>query len=312
MLFTKDFAGLLHKLTRIFCLCGLFFVAVTSRSVYARVQPPLKAETRLFTARMADARGRILTRSFYVNIYKNRYAKKRVYTARFKRQRQPLAIVLHGRAATERARTTMGLAQFSNTVRHLLRLGYVVAVPTRIGYGKSTGADLEAAGTCYKRDYQAGLQAAATQTLAVLNTMRRRADIAPTGTVLIGHSYGGMVALATAARQSAGIQAVINISGGAGGNPYRHPRQPCGVRNLQKQLSRYGRTSRVPSVWIYAKNDRFWGAHIPKKWLQAYRQTGGVAYFYDVGPLGADGHTLFTHFPKIWQKKAAKWLRVKP
>lgn len=306
----------LHKSTYNLSLGLLFFVAVISGSGRVHARKPIlpQAKTRLFTAHIKDTRGRIMTRSFYANIYTYKNKKRRTNTApstlKPKPKPKPLAIVLHGRAATEKARVTMPTQQFHSTVRYLLKLGYTVVVPTRIGYGKSTGADLEAAGTCYKRDYAAGLQAAATQTLAVLNTMRRQADIAPTGTVLIGHSYGGIVALATAAKQPMGIRAVINISGGAGGNPYKHPKKPCAVRNLQKQLSRYGRTSRVPSVWIYAENDRFWGADIPQQWLQSYRHAGGVAYFYNVGQLGFDGHTLFSHFPKLWQKKSNKWLQL--
>lgn len=288
-------------------LCGIVCISST---VHAR----LPIQTRVLTARITDAYGRIATRSFYVDIYKNKTTNR---SKMFKKPNnnnigaKPLAVILHGRAATEKARATMRTNQFDNAISYLLNLGYIVAVPTRIGYGKSTGADLEAAGTCYKRDYARGLQAAATQTLAVLNTIRLDVDVAPTGTVLIGNSYGGIVALATAARQPAGIRTVINISGGAGGNPYKHPKNPCGVRNLQKQLHSYGKHShRIPTVWIYAANDKYWGAKIPRQWLQTYRYAGGVAHFYNVERLGVDGHTVFTHFPQVWQSKATKWLRL--
>lgn len=300
--------GVWHHLPRWFVgviLCtGLF----THAAVYAHTKP----STKILTARITDARGRIATRSFYVDIYTaTSRQSNRQFNTQQKLSPKPLAIVLHGRPATEQARKTLRTSHLRSTVRYLQQLGYIVAVPTRIGYGKSTGSDIEAAGTCYKRDYATGLQAASAQTLAVLNTLRRQANIATTGTVLLGHSYGGLVALATAARQPAGIRAVINISGGAGGNPRKHPKQPCGVRNLQQQLSQYGRRARhVPTVWIYAKNDQYWGKAIPRQWHNAYQQAGGIAHFYHVGRLGADGHTLFTHFPKVWQKKAAKWLRI--
>lgn len=278
-------------------LCSILLGVIKPVSAkQLQLQP---THTQIFTVRIKNAQLRMMSHSFYVHLYQTPST-----------QPKPLAVILHGRAASEAARASLSTTQFTHSVRHLLKLGYVVAVPIRMGYGISTGKDIEAAGTCYKRDYAAGLQAAASQTLAAINRLRRQADIAATGTVLIGHSYGGMVALATAAKQPMGIRAVINISGGAGGNPHKHPKQPCGVRNMQQQLKRYGRTSRVPSVWIYAENDRFWGAAIPQKWLQAYRQTGGVAYFYNVGKRGADGHTLFSHFPSVWQKKAAPWLRL--
>ena len=221
---------------------------------------------------------------------------------------RPLAVVLHGRAPDAGGRLALGRAQFPATVKWLTQRGYTVAVPTRVGYGITGGPDLEASGTCYRRTYAPGLNAATTQALAVINTLRQRPDVARTGTVLIGHSYGGIVALATAARQPAGIAAVINVSGGAGGDPQQRPAQPCSVPELGQQLRQYGSTSRTPTLWLYASNDRFFGTAAPQQWLNAYRQTGGVAQFADVGPRGVDGHTLFTHFPTVWQAQAAPFL----
>ena len=48
--------------------------------------------------------------------------------------------------------------------------------------------------------------------------VRKRPGVADDRTVLVGHSYGGIAALAAAARKPAGVRAVINVSGGAGGD----------------------------------------------------------------------------------------------
>ncbi|MDO5652737.1 MAG: alpha/beta hydrolase [Brachymonas sp.] len=253
-------------------------------------------------ASLPDDRGRILSRSFFVSVHVDDRT----------RGPRPLAVLLHGRPADEKSRVTLGRARFTAAVNYLTRMGYVVAVPTRVGYGVSTGPDLEASGSCTQRNFAPGFDAAAKQTEVVIQTLRRRPDVSATGTVLIGHSYGGVVALATAARLPQGVRAVVNVSGGAGGDPQRRPQQPCSVQELAQQMRQFGRNNPVPSVWIYAENDQFFGATTPRMWFDAYRQAGGKAQFINVGRRGTDGHTLFTHFTGVWQKEAAPWLRLAP
>ena len=286
--------GFLSTLPACFWLLGLVLFFHTHRAWAA-----VREEYLWLAVPVGQSTGPATRRTIQVTVYTD--------AARSPSPR-PLAVVLHGRAPDAGGRLALGRAQFPATVQWLTQRGYTVAVPVRVGYGASGGPDLEASGTCGNRHYAPGLNAATEQTLAVINTLKQRPDVARSGTLLMGHSYGGIVALAAAARQPAGTAAVINISGGAGGEPRQRPAQPCSVEELSQQLRQYGSTSRLPTLWLYAQNDLFFGTSAPQQWLNAYRQTGGVAQFVDVGRRGVDGHTLFTHFPGVWQAQAAPFL----
>ena len=88
------------------------------------------------------------------------------------------ALINHGRAPDAQGRASLGRARYTDASRYLLRRGFVVAVPTRVGYGVSGGEDVEDTGACNNRNYPPGFDAAAVQMLAALNAVRQRPDVA--------------------------------------------------------------------------------------------------------------------------------------
>lgn len=60
----------------------------------------------------------------------------------------PILVLNHGRAAEAAGRANLGRARFTVASRFFVRYGFVVAVPTRVGYGVTGGDDLEDAGGC--------------------------------------------------------------------------------------------------------------------------------------------------------------------
>ena len=75
----------------------------------------------------------------------------------------PIALINHGRAPDAQGRASLGRARYTDASRYLLRRGFVVAVPTRVGYGVSGGEDVEDTGACNNRNYPPGFDAAAVQ-----------------------------------------------------------------------------------------------------------------------------------------------------
>src|SRR6185369_11868761 len=65
----------------------------------------------------------------------------------------PVLVLNHGRAADPQDRLKMGRARFTDASRFLVRLGFIVAVPTRIGYGVTCCEDAEYTGYCEKKNY---------------------------------------------------------------------------------------------------------------------------------------------------------------
>ncbi|HEX3140068.1 MAG TPA: dienelactone hydrolase, partial [Rhizobacter sp.] len=84
---------------------------------------------------------------------------------------RPILVINHGRAVTAEERAALGRARYSEISKYFARLGFLVAVPTRIGYGVSGGEDLEDSGACQNKRYPPGYLAAARQTLQVLDKL---------------------------------------------------------------------------------------------------------------------------------------------
>lgn len=223
---------------------------------------------------------------------------------------RPLLVLNHGRAPKAQDRAAMGRARYSAVVPWLVAQGFVVAVPTRVGYGVSAGPDVEDSGAaCDRKNYPPGYQAAAAQTLAVVQALQARPEVQPGRTVVMGQSYGGATAVAVAALNPPGVVAAINLAGGGGGNPETQPQRPCSTPQLEGLFRAFGRTARVPMLWLYTENDQYFGPEYPRAWLAAFREAGGIAEFHQFPPHGDDGHSLFTRFPKVWQPVVAAFLR---
>ncbi|MDT7837399.1 dienelactone hydrolase family protein [Aquabacterium sp. OR-4] len=222
---------------------------------------------------------------------------------------RPLLVLNHGRSPKPAERAAMGRARYSAVVSWLVAQGFVVAVPTRVGYGASGGPDIEDSGACDRKNYPPGYRAAAAQTLAVLQALRARPDVLPGRSVVMGQSYGGATAVAVAALNPPGVVAAINFAGGGGGNPETQPQRPCSTPQLERMFREFGREARVPMLWVYTENDQYFGPEYPRAWFAAFREAGGVAEFQQYPPHGDDGHSLFTRFPKVWQPRVAEFLR---
>lgn len=222
---------------------------------------------------------------------------------------RPMLLLNHGRAVEPTARAAMGRARFTEASHWLARRGFLVAVPTRIGYGVSGGEDVEDSGSCSNRLYPAVFRAAADQSLQLLDELRKRSDVLQDRTVVMGQSFGGATTVALASLNPPGVVAAINFAGGGGGDPKGHPEQPCSPAALKRLFAGYGQTARVPMLWAYTENDRFFGPQLPREWAQAFRDAGGTAEFTQFPPHGEDGHQLFAKFPQVWQPVVADFLR---
>ncbi|MBY4946327.1 dienelactone hydrolase [Cupriavidus respiraculi] len=223
-------------------------------------------------------------------------------------ERYPLLVINHGRAPDPYERGRMGRARFAQAAGYFASLGFAVMVPTRIGYGDSGGADLEESGYCASKHYAPGYEAAAQQVLQVMRAAGERPDVDATRTVVVGQSYGGGVSIALAAKNPPGLRLAVNFAGGAGADPEVRPGEPCSPHLLKALFAEYGETARVPTVWIYAANDRYMGTY-PEQWFEAFRAAGGIGQYKAMPPFGRDGHGLFVRGQPVWQPLVAQVLR---
>lgn len=225
------------------------------------------------------------------------------------RPRAPFVVLGHGRATSATANAALGQARYTANSRYLVSLGFAVFVPTRIGYGIAGGQDLEYSGECAAKRYAPGYDAAAQQTRAVVAYARGRPDIDPGRGLVMGQSYGGATAIAVAADPPEGVRAAVNFAGGGGGRPSTHPGQPCSPMAMERLFGGYGATARIPTLWLYAPNDRYMGERHPRAWFEAFLRAGGRGRFVALPEHGEDGHSSFTRNPDAWRPAFEEFLR---
>jgi dienelactone hydrolase len=209
----------------------------------------------------------------------------------------PLAIISHGSSSDAEQRAHQDLAHFEDLAFWFVRRGYVVAIPQRPGHGKTGGEWLEAY-DCETPQYeQSGLTIAGSIT-ATIRYLTKQPFVQKDGVVLIGHSAGGWGSLALASQNPRAVAAVINFAGGLGGRA-DSPNKNCAPERLVNTAAKFGITTRIPTIWIYAKNDSYFGPDLSSAMAEAFRKAGGGPTEYHLLPsMGDDGHFL------IYQKRA--------
>lgn len=228
-------------------------------------------------------------------------------------EKLPFLVLNHGRG-TALERAEMGRARYSANSGYFVSKGFVVLVPTRMGYGAAGGEDVEDAESCSSRaDIEAVFEAAAQQTLKVVEYARALPQVNPEKGLLVGQSFGGATTIAALAKNIAGVIAGVNFAGGTGGDVKNRPKNPCGYHLVQRAYAKYGATAKRPSLWIYAENDLFWGDRLPKRWFDAFSEQGGNGKFIMLPPmeatLGPDGHSTFTRDVKAWRPAFESFLK---
>ena len=217
----------------------------------------------------------------------------------------PLAVINHGSPRVAADRRADGRQRFVTQSRELARRGFIVAVPTRRGYGESGGEWAEGFGPCRNPNYFASGLESARDVRAAIAELKRDPDVDPGRVLLVGQSAGGWAALATASQPLEGLVGVINFAGGRGSS---RPGEVCNDARLVEDAGRYGATSRVPQLWLYASNDHYFSPDIARRMHESFTRAGGKATLRQLPPFGEDGHSLFARGTGEWLPQVEPFL----
>lgn len=223
--------------------------------------------------------------------------------------RSPFLILNHGRAAKREDHAKLGRARYSANSKYFVGKGFAVFVPTRIGYGVTGGPDVEDSGACRSKNYPPVYEATAQHTLQILAYARALPYVDGERGIVLGQSFGGTAAITIAAKNTPGVVAAVNFAGGGGGNPTDRPRDPCRPDLLGKLFAGYGKSARMPTLWLYSENDRYFGKEHPHAWFKAFVAAGGKGEFVQLPAHGEDGHGSFTSNPDAWKPALDAFLR---
>ncbi len=214
----------------------------------------------------------------------------------------PIALITHGTPISEGLMRDQSASQMAGIARDFAMRGWLVVAVERRGFGMSDGPQ-PAPATCSSPSLLERFSADADDLQATLVAVGQRPDADPTRAIAIGGSTGGVAVTALAARNPPGLRAVINISGGM---------QFAGCDSNDKLVAAFktfAKNNTVPSLWLYAENDSFFGPDLVHRLRDAFILQGGDAKLVMFGPLGDDGHTIFQTGRYIWLPELDAFLR---
>ncbi|GEP54336.1 alpha/beta hydrolase family protein [Reyranella soli] len=216
--------------------------------------------------------------------------------------RFPLVIMVHGTPSVDgeaffREAARRSPVTFNNAAVAFAQRGYAAVAIMRRGFGRSGGTYAEdLPRPC---DFLPGVRTSAEDVLAAITSLRQEPWVDGDHVVLLGHSTGSLAVTAAAAENPAGVVAILNFDGG------RHGRsgtgQACKPDSLVDAVAALGRTARVPTLWLYAENDRVYGPALARQMFDAYSAAGAPAQLRMLPPFGSNGHDLVTLAPAdVW------------
>ncbi len=219
-------------------------------------------------------------------------------------------ILNHGRPARRDGALDVRAATYADNARYFVAKGFAVFLPIRVGYGATGGPDVEFSGPCRSRNFPPVYDAAAQQGIKVIEHAKTLPYVDGAKGIVVGQSFGGATAIALAAKNIPAVTAAVNFSGGGGGNPRTRPDRPCRDDLLADLFASYGATARIPTLWLYSENDRYWGKEKPRTWFQRFVNSGGSGRFVQLPPYKDEGHRSFTGNPAAWRPAFEEFLRT--
>jgi dienelactone hydrolase len=204
----------------------------------------------------------------------------------------PLVIVNHGTTQNPERRRLLEAPDFDSMAQWFVRRGFAVAVPQRPGHGETGGEYREDQGGCHEADFARAGRGAADSIAAAVAYLRTQSFVRRTGVIVVGQSAGGWAALTLASRAPAGVRAAIDFAGGLGGRAWDRPDNNCAPDRLIATAAEFGRTTRIPTLWIYTENDSYFAPRLSGAMAAAFRAAGGKADYELLPAFGDDGHFM--------------------
>jgi dienelactone hydrolase len=211
----------------------------------------------------------------------------------------PIAVMNHGVSLNARERSFFPLVEFRDAAMWFARRGYMVVAPTGPGYGAGAldaperglfSVFYSKIGGCHNPNFHDAGMAAAALDKWIIDYMTTEKYAVPDSAIVIGQSAGGWGAIALSSQNLPSVKAIITFAAGRGGRVDGKPNNNCAPDKLVEATGDFGRTARVPMLWIYIENDTFFGPALSKRMHAAYTAAGGSAEYHLMPPHGSDGH----------------------
>src|ERR1700726_4193926 len=212
----------------------------------------------------------------------------------------PLVVMNHGVSLNQKERGFFPLVEFRDAAMWFARRGYMVVAPSG-GYGAAALDEPERGiyslfyskvGSCDNPNFHDAGLAVALLDKWIIEYLADQKLIVPDDVIVVGQSAGGWAAIALSSQNVPAVRAIVTFAAGRGGHVGGKPNNNCAPDKLVAATGEFGRTARVPMLWIYAENDTYFGPELTKRMHQAFVEAGGNVEYRMLPPFGSDGHFM--------------------
>ena len=194
----------------------------------------------------------------------------------------PVVVVNHGKAAGDPR--WQPRARYAVVARTLVNRGYMMVVPMRQGFSKSTGSYMDIG--C---NVESNGRVQAEDVAAVLDHVATLPEADTSRTIVMGQSHGGLTTLAFGTLVRPGVRGLVNFAGGL-----RNTNCVAWEGGLERAFAAYAKETRIPSLWFYGDNDSYWSRPVWEAMHRAYVGAGGDATMVAYGTFApGDAHGMF-------------------
>ena len=235
----------------------------------------------------------------------------------------PLVVMNHGVSLDSKERSYFPAIEFRDAALWFARQGYVVVAPVRPGYG-ATGIEIperglfglffSGVGKCSDSEFREAGLAVASIDRWVIEYMSNQSFINRSDIIVVGQSGGGWGSIAFASQNPDYVRAIIGFAAGRGGHLNGKPNNNCAPDRLVDAVAEFGRTARIPMLWIYSHNDSYFGPDLSKRMAEAFRAAGGNLEYHLLSDFGADGHFMIDSpdAVQLWAPLVSEFLATHP
>ena len=210
----------------------------------------------------------------------------------------PMVVINHGKAPGDPRFQSRYQPVFA--ARWFVQRGYVVVVPMRQGFSKSSGSYIS--GGC---NVESNGRTQAEDVKAVLDYFVTLPYVDASNILVMGQSPGGWTTLALGTLAYPGVKGIVNFAGGL-------RQESCSAWEgvLANAAGRYGKETTLPSLWFYGDNDSYFSVRTWNAMFERYTAFGGKARLVAFGTFGSDSHAMFGSRTgqSIWQPEVSAFL----
>jgi dienelactone hydrolase len=237
--------------------------------------------------------------------------------------RFPLLVMNHGVSLNVKERSVFPLVEFRDAAFWFARQGYMVVAPVGPGYGGGGfdvperglyGPFFSHVGPCENPNFRGAGLAVALLDSWIIDYMVAQRVAEPGKVIVVGQSAGGWGAIALSSQNPSSVRAIITFAAGRGGHVGGKPNNNCAPDKLVEATAAFGKTSRIPMLWLYSENDTYFGPPLARRMHDAFTAAGGDAEFHMLPAVGDEGHFLIHNIDSKppWTLLISDFLRRHP